>query len=130
MSEEASTETIEERAAREAAAELEKENARTRAEMDACDARIDANSDGTFIIRLIEPIVVDGKEHGRLTLGRVKVRHAREVRGIELHLEAYAERLLVPHGALDELTTELDYITCMRAAERALGKFRAAGRAT
>ncbi len=109
---------------------LIEEAKRIRAAMDAADARI-AESGDALIVRLLVPIEVDGDELARLTLGPVRVRHTRAVRGERDNAgmtERYADLLVEPQGAFDELTCEEDYIAVCRAVERQLGKFREGGR--
>lgn len=110
--------------------ELERVKRELRAELTATDARITENRDGTLIIDLVEPISVAGETHARLTVGRVRVKHVRAARGAEYELEAYAEQLVSPAGAYDELTSDADLAAIWRAAERQLGKFRRAGKAS
>lgn len=110
--------------------ELQRLRDEVRTRMDAADTRIVENADGTLIVKLLEPITFDGTELSRVTIQRVKVRHARATRHAERETEAYAEQLLLPAGVLDELAAEADYLAVMRATERALGKFRAAGEVT
>lgn len=107
-------------------AQLERVLAQARAEL---DERIVENADGTLIVRLVEPITVDGQELGRLTVRRVRVRDVRAVFGVpEIQALAYADLLIEPARALDELATEYDFNVALRAVERALEKFRSAGR--
>ena len=107
---------------------IEREVEAVQREMEAADARIIENADGTLIVRLEVPVRVGGADHERLTIGRVRVRHLRAARGAEHVLEAYAEQLISPAGALDELASERDYYAVLRATDRALGKFREGGR--
>lgn len=105
----------------------EKVREQVRAQLNAADERIVENPDGTFIVKLVEPIKVADTEHTRVTIERLRVRDIREARHAPDRIEAYAERLCRPAGAFDELVRDDDYAAVCRAVERALGKYRAAG---
>lgn len=92
-----------------------------------CAERLDDNADGTVIVRLERPIIVDGEELHRLTVGRVKVRHHRTARAANFGIDAYADELVTPKGAVGELECDADYMAVQVAVSRQLGKFRGAG---
>ena len=91
------------------------------------DERIEQNADGSFILRLYVPIVVDGEKTARLTLRPIRVRDVRAVRGAGSEAELYAERLIAPAGAFDEIASDADFTIAIRAVSRALGNFRGGG---
>lgn len=101
---------------------------RARREMVAADARIEDGGEGSLIVRLVEPITVAGAQLTRITVDRVRVRHVRACRDAPSSSEAYADALITPSGAFDELGSDLDYTAVLRAVERQLGNFREGGR--
>lgn len=114
----------------EATDEIEELAKKVRAELDAADERIIEGDAGTLIVKLRVPIKVGGEDFYRLTFGRIRVRHVRATRPAPDPLEAYADLLIEPAGAFDELLSDDDYTACLRAAERQLKKFRGGGRSS
>jgi hypothetical protein len=112
---------------------LQEMETRAQEARDDADTRISENTDGTFVVKLLVPIGVGDNDLTRVTIGRVRVRHVRESRSlgdpsnIEV-AEFYAMHLVSPEGALDEVASESDHLTILRAVDRALGKYREGGR--
>ncbi len=94
------------------------------------DAFIDESGDGALVVKLSERIELDGDPVHRLTLRRIRVRDVRAARGLtdDAAIDAYADALVSPAGATEELACDHDYAVVLRAVVRQLGKFREGGR--
>lgn len=89
--------------------------------------RIENAGDGVLVVKLLVPVKLDGQEHSRILVGKVRVRHVRKAGG-EDHVWAYADQLCSPAGLFDELESDLDHAAVCVAVEEQLGKFQRAGR--
>lgn len=105
--------------------------------MSDLDSRILENSDGTLIVRLLQPITVGGETHERVTIRRVTGRIARSTiyDGLDENgggsvtlpkLIDLANALSAPSNAADDVLCEADVLALATAAAKQLGKFRGA----
>lgn len=100
---------------------------RYRRSFEAADARLEENSDGTIIVKLTRPARVGSEDLHRLTVGRIKAKHVRQVTRAEGSLDDYADLIVIPEGATGELESEEDHVAVMRAVDRQLGKYLSGG---
>lgn len=100
---------------------------RYRRSMEASDARLEENADGTIIVKLNRPVRVGSEDVARLTVGRMKAKHVRQVTRAGGGLDDYADLIVTPEGATGELESDEDHVAVMRAVDRQLGKYLADG---
>lgn len=95
---------------------------------DDVESRIIENSDGTLIVRLVEPVKLRGETVERVTLRRIRARDARiylDEGGLNTNalMLDLASSIAVPNGIVDELLCHADMLAVVEATVRLVGKF-------
>lgn len=99
---------------------------------DDVESRIIENSDGTLIVRLVEPVKLRGETVERVTLRRIRARDARiylDEGGLNTNalMLDLASSIAVPNGIVDELLCHADMLAVVEATVRLVGKFHGTG---
>lgn len=95
---------------------------------DDVESRIIENSDGTLIVRLVEPVKLRGETVERVTLRRIRARDARiylDEGGLNTNalMLDLASSIASPSGIVDELLCHADMLAVVEATVRLVGKF-------
>lgn len=95
---------------------------------DDVESRIIENSDGTLIVRLVEPVKLRGETVERVTLRRIRARDVRlyaDDGGLVTTSQVLdlAMAITTPSGVADELLCEADLQAVMEATVRLARKF-------
>lgn len=95
---------------------------------DDVESRIIENSDGTLIVRLVEPVKLRGETVERVTLRRIRARDARiylDEGGLNTNalMLDLASSIAAPSGIVDELLCHADMLAVVEATVRLVGKF-------
>lgn len=95
---------------------------------DDVESRIIENSDGTLIVRLVEPVKLRGETVERVTLRRIRARDARiyiDEGGLQQNSQMLdvASAITSPSGIVDELLCHADLLAVASATSRLVGKF-------
>ncbi|HLS32164.1 MAG TPA: hypothetical protein VK039_01115 [Brevibacterium sp.] len=96
------------------------------------DERIIENSDGTIVVKLVEPVRLRGDTVERVMLRRLRAKDMRlyiDDGGIDTltKLVDVACAIASPEGIVDELLCQADVTAVLRATSEIVGKFHGSG---